>query len=138
VAALVASLERDLACVIAGIPFSDLPALYRRHSPPAVARRALDAGALGQQADAVHRVVSPLAMAPLVPKESRFIFAGLGDRMSTYAQARRLWIHWDRPALAIYGGGHVGFYWSSQVNEFVSDALVTSRLLPSRAPATTR
>ena len=120
------------------IPFADLPSLYRRHSPPRVGRLALELGALGDAADAVHRVVSPLTMVPVVPKERRFIFAGLGDRMSTYAQARRLWMHWDRPAFACYGGGHVGFYWSSQVNRFVTDALTTSGLLPSRAPATTR
>jgi pimeloyl-ACP methyl ester carboxylesterase len=123
VASLVASLEDDLACVIAGIPVVDLPSLFRRHMPSEVARQAIAHGALGSVADDVHRVVSPLAMGCRVPFERRFIFAGLADRMSTFGQARRLWLHWGRPALAAYPGGHVGFFWSAAVRRFVDDAL---------------
>ncbi len=123
VVALTAALQEDLSCVIAGIPVVDLPDLYRRHSPPEVARRALTAKALGPDADAVHRVVSPVSMPCLVPHEGRYVFAGLGDRMATFGHARRLWLHWDRPALATYHGGHVGFYWSATVRRFVEKAL---------------
>jgi pimeloyl-ACP methyl ester carboxylesterase len=49
VAALVASLEDDLACVIAGIPVVDLPDLFRRHSGPHGARLAADHGDSGQR-----------------------------------------------------------------------------------------
>ena len=109
VASIVASLEDDLACVIAGIPVVDLPHLVRHHSPPDIARLADTSGVLGPSADEVHRVVSPLAMDCKVPFERRFIFAGLADRMSTFGHARRLWLHWDRPAFETYAGGHVGF-----------------------------
>ncbi len=40
VAGLVAALEDDLACVIAGIPVVSLPELFRRHSPPHITRLA--------------------------------------------------------------------------------------------------
>jgi dienelactone hydrolase len=123
VASIVASLEDDLACVIAGIPVVDLPHLVRRHSPPNVARWADSSGVLGPAADDVHRVVSPLAMECKVPFERRFIFAGLADRMSTFGHARRLWLHWDRPAFETYAGGHVGFFWSPSVKRFVDEAL---------------
>jgi dienelactone hydrolase len=126
VAALVASLDPDLACAIAGVPVVDLPDLFRRHSPPAIARRAQQFGVLGSVADDVHRVVSPLAMACAVAPERRYIFAGLGDRMSTFGQAHRLWLHWDRPALAAYPGGHVGFFWSNAVKAFVAEAVAAS------------
>jgi hypothetical protein len=126
VAALVAAVEDDLACVIAGIPVVDLPELFRRHSPEHVARRAGESGVLGQAADDAHRVVSPLAMECKVPFERRYIFAGLADRMSTFGQARRLWLHWGRPALATYTGGHVGFFWSSAVKNLVDDAVTSS------------
>ena len=126
VAALVASLEDDLACVVAGIPVVDLPHLFRRHSPPHVARLARSYGVLGPSADDVHRVVSPLAMRCRVPFDRRFIFAGLADRMSTFGHARRLWLHWGQPAWATYAGGHVGFYWSGAVKRFVDDALSRS------------
>jgi pimeloyl-ACP methyl ester carboxylesterase len=126
VAALVASLEDDLACVIAGIPVVDLPDLFRRHSGPHGARLAADHGVLGPAADDVHRVVSPLAMDCKVPYERRYIFAGLADRMSTFGQARRLWLHWNRPTLAAYAGGHVGFFWSRTAKQLVDDAMTSS------------
>ncbi len=61
VAALVAALEDDLACVIAGIPVVSLPALFRRHSLPHIARLADAHGVLGRAADDAHCVVNPLA-----------------------------------------------------------------------------
>jgi pimeloyl-ACP methyl ester carboxylesterase len=135
VAALVACLEPDLACVIAGIPCTDFPALYRRHSPKWVRSAAEAHGALGPVASEVHRVVSPLAMAPVVDRSARFIFGGLGDRMSTFAQARRLWEHWEHPPLGAYNGGHVGFFFSGPAREFVSDALRSTGLLAPSVPA---
>lgn len=127
-AALVASLEERLHCAIAGIPATDLPDLYRRHSPPYVRRRAFQSGALGPQADAVHSVMSPLTLRPLVERRRRFIFAGVGDRMSTAGQARRLWEHWDRPAIEWYPGGHIGFFMAGAVQRYVTSALVDSGL----------
>lgn len=123
VAALVASLEEDLACVVAGIPVVDLPDLFRRHSRAHVAKWADHYGILGPVADSVHRVVSPLAMACRVPIERRYVFAGLADRMSTFEQARRLWLHWDQPRLCAYRGGHVGFFWSREVKRFIEEAV---------------
>ena len=128
-AALTASLEDDLACVIAGIPATDIVDLYRRHSPVNVRRRALEHGALGPQAMAVHRVVSPLVLEPKPSRDRRFLFAGIGDRMSTSHQARRLWEHWDRPRMAWYAGGHVGFFWAGEVSRFVEEALAASGLV---------
>lgn len=126
VAALVASLETDLACVIAGIPVVDLPALFRRHSGARVAKLAESNGVLGREVDELHRVASPLAMECKVPVEHRYLFAGLADRMSTFGQARRLWLHWDRPKLAAYQGGHVGFYFSRAVRQLVDGAVAVS------------
>jgi pimeloyl-ACP methyl ester carboxylesterase len=126
VAALVASLEDDLACVIAGIPVVSLPELFRRHSLPPVTELADAHGVLGPAADDAHRVVSPLAMGCKVPFDRRYIFAGLADRMSTFGQARRLWLHWGRPTLAAYPGGHIGFFWSSAVKRLVDGALSDS------------
>jgi len=134
VTALVAALEDDLTCVIAGIPVVSLPELFRRHSPPHIARLADAYNVLGPAADDAHRVVSPLVMECKVPLERRYIFAGLADRMSTFGQARRLWLHWGQPTIAIYAGGHVGFFWSSAVRKLVDDALAES--FPSGLGAT--
>ena len=138
VVSLTAGLEDDLACVIAGIPATDLVDLYRRHSPMAVRRQARESGAIGPTANAVHRVVSPLALQPKPAKERRFLFAGVGDRMSTAAQARRLWEHWDRPQMAWYSGGHVGFFFAASVSNFVDDALAAGGLVRAGAAASPR
>ena len=70
-----------------------------------------------------------------IPVERRFIFAGLGDRMSSFGHARRLWLHWGRPRLATYEGGHVGFL-SGAVTRFVREALISSRLARPPEPGT--
>ena len=126
VAALVASLEGDLACVIAGIPVVEPARALPPTQPPARHRARRRPRRSGAGADDAHRVVSPLAMDCKVPVDRRYIFAGLADRMSTFGQARRLWLHWGRPALAAYPGGHVGFFWSSAVRRLVEGALTDS------------
>ncbi|MGH9137961.1 MAG: alpha/beta hydrolase family protein, partial [Acidimicrobiales bacterium] len=123
--ALVAGLEPvDLA--IAGIPAADFPDLLSRHAPPHVRRTAKRHGILGEHADAVARVVSPLAFAPRVPQPRRFIYAGMGDRLAPASHALRLWEHWEQPAIRCYPGGHVGFVWSRPVRQFVTESLAAS------------
>jgi pimeloyl-ACP methyl ester carboxylesterase len=136
--ALLAGLEDDLGCVIAGIPVSDLPRLFIRHAPAHIRRRAEEHGVWGDEADRVVGVISPLVFEPRVPHGRRFVFAGLADRLATPGQAQRLWLHWDRPTIHWYPGNHVGFFWTRKLGDFVDAALVTSGLaeLPA-ASATT-
>ncbi len=128
VAAVVASLEPDLSCVIASIPVADLFALYARNSPRAILEQTSAAGAAGVEADAIAAVVSPLRLDPLVPHDRRFIVAGLGDQMSTTLQAEQLWEHWERPAVHWYEGGHIGYFLTRTAATAVEDAVRTSLL----------
>lgn len=121
--ALTSCFEGDLDAVIAGIPVCDFPALFAHQSPAHVRARAIEHGILDGNAEIVHRVVSPLAMPPLVAPERRFIFAGLGDRMAVPAQARALWEQWDEPVIRWYPGNHVGYLWSAKVGAFVDGIL---------------
>jgi hypothetical protein len=121
--ALLAALDPDLDLALAGIPVSDFPTLFEAQSPPVIRRRSIEHGILGGPAEAVHRVVSPLAMAPLVRQESLAIFAGLGDRLAHPRQAHDLWSHWGEPRLRWYPGNHVGFLWSAKVRAFVDEVL---------------
>ena len=134
--ALVAALDGDLDLALAGIPVSDFPALFAVQSPPVIRTRSVDAGILGGPAEDVHRVVSPLMMAPRVPRPNRAIFAGLADRMSHPRQAHELWRHWDEPPIRWYPGNHVGYLWSTKVRAFVDDVLAARGLTaPSGAGA---
>jgi hypothetical protein len=127
VGSLVAALDSGLACVIAGIPVCDIPSLYAAHSPAALRLRALEHGILGGVAEDVHRVVSPLAMEPLVPPERLAIYAGIGDRVAIPAQAERLRARWGTPRTLFYPGNHVGFLRSTEVAGFVRGALRGAR-----------
>jgi hypothetical protein len=126
VASVVASLEPGLAGVIAGIPVSDLFELYRTNSSSDVLRSSDELGATGPLSEEIARVISPLSLSPQVPHERRFIVAGLGDRMSTTAQAERLWQHWGRPGIDWYPGGHVGYFMSRDATRATERAIRTS------------
>jgi hypothetical protein len=127
-AALVAGLEDGLSCAIAGIPAADLPHLFFHHSPPHIRRRAEEHHLAGEQANRIHRTISPLVLRPRVQHRGRFIYAGLADRLATPGQAQRLWLHWGRPTIHWYSGNHVGFFWTRELGDFVDSALVTSGL----------
>ncbi|MCB1015504.1 MAG: alpha/beta hydrolase, partial [Acidimicrobiales bacterium] len=121
--ALVAALEDDLDLALAGIPMADFPDLIRHHSPHHLHLRAIEHHILDGTAQDVHRVVSPLCLPPAAPVESRAVFAGLGDRLATADQARRLWDHWERPEMCWFPGSHVGYLWSDKAWRFVDDRL---------------
>ncbi len=133
--ALVASLERELACAIAGNPAADFLRLMCSHLPPVVVRLAARLGFPFETIESLLRVISPLVLKPRVPHARRFLYAGLADRLAPPDHARDLWQHWDRPRLEWYEGSHVSFLWERKVQELIEGALRTSELLPKEADA---
>ncbi|WP_406294244.1 hypothetical protein OG948_05365 [Embleya sp. NBC_00888] len=125
VAALLAGLE-DLDCVIVGVPSVDMAWVMSHHAPEGIKREVRAAGLLGDEAETVHRVVSPLAVTPRVPLDRRFVYAGLADRMATPQQAYRLWKHWEEPSVCWYRGSHIGAMWNREARRFIEDALTSS------------
>jgi hypothetical protein len=120
---LLAGLEHDIDGVVSGIPVTDFPGLFHRHSPHDIRARSIEHKIMGGPAENVYRVVSPLSLQPKVPRRGRFIFAGYGDRLALPEQAQRLWEHWDRPRISWYSGGHVGYLWSKRATDFVVSSL---------------
>jgi hypothetical protein len=98
--ALLAGLESDLACAIAGIPATDFTRLTARFAPHTtlreVERLGLDWGFLRD----VLSVVSPLHIAPKLDKERLAIFGGTADHLVPADQVRDLWKHWGEPRMA--------------------------------------
>jgi len=127
-AALVASLETELACVIAGIPAIDFVRLARAHAPAILVRVAERAGFSFDRIERLLRVISPLALEPRIPRERRWIFAGIADRLVPADQVHDLWRHWDQPRIAWYPGGHMTFRLHPVVPRLVLTALVDSGL----------
>lgn len=129
IAALLAGVEPDLACVVPAFPTADLVALMREHGPGSIVKRAAGNPLAGEVAEQVQRLASPLALPARVPAERLFIVAGLADRMATPAQAHRLWEHWGRPRIKWLNANHLAFMWSGEVTGFVREALATTRVI---------
>lgn len=128
-AALFASLEEGIAGVVAGIPAVDFTRLLFRHGPVLTLRDARERGMEADRMSELFRVISPLALPPRLPRERRYIFAAVADRLVPADQVRDLWLHWERPAIEWYQGGHVTFRAHPTVVRFITRALRES-LLP--------
>jgi hypothetical protein len=128
---LLAALEPGLDCVIAGIPAVDFARMVRALAPGWLLRAASRHGLGLDRVERLLRVVSPLAMAPRVPREARFVYAGTADRLATPDHARDLWEHWERPRIAWFEGSHVSFFLEAEVRELVRSALAETGMLPA-------
>ncbi len=125
VSAMVASLEDDLAGVIAGIPAVDFPSLARDNEPRRLRSYGADAQIDWAHVRQATQAVSPLALTPRVPLDRRFIFAGTADHVARPDQARALWRHWERCSIHWFPGGHVAARWNPTIAPFVDASLET-------------
>jgi len=133
-AALLAGLERQLDCVVAGVPHADYADLARWNLQPLILRLAdglqIDWAALGR----LFHVVSPLAVTPRLPREQRYLFAACADRLVPPAHARDLWLHWECPRATWYEGSHVSFGWEADVHSLLDEAFRATGLVTPAAP----
>lgn len=127
-AALLASIDVSLDCVIGGIPAVDFSRLMFRHGPPLQVRQIEVEGLETSALDDVLRPVSPLAQPCKVPVEGRALYGGIADRIVPAAQVAELWRHWERPPIAWYAGGHCTFALHGEVRELI-DRTLQERLL---------
>jgi hypothetical protein len=104
----------------------DFTRLYFRHGPAMQLLEAELHGIEEQHMDEILRVVSPLAITPRVPRERRYLFAAVADRLVPADQVRDLWRHWDRPRIEWYQGGHLTFPRHPGVRTLVDEALRSS------------
>lgn len=130
-ASLIAGLDDDLSCVIAGVPEANLVRGMRRQVDPLLPPYYEQWGLSWEPLEQVFKVVSPMSLPCLVPHDRRFIYAGLLDRWVRPGNVKDLWEHWDRPEILWYEGSHLSFPFEPSVQGFVKDALITS--FPSRA-----
>jgi hypothetical protein len=128
-AALLASLERELDCAVVGIPTTDFMRLLRAHLPGFVERAALRVGLSFSEIERLLRVISPLALAPQIARERRFVFAGLADQLAAPHHAHDLWHHWEKPRVAWYHGSHISFLWEAEVKALLEEAFAATGLL---------
>jgi hypothetical protein len=128
--ALLAALEGDLACAIAGIPAADFLRGVARVMTGLDAVWLQRLGVDLDQAREVLRPISPLVLEPKVPKERRFILAATGDRLVTPDQVRDLWVHWDRPRIAWSASSHLAALREAEPRALLREALQTTLVEP--------
>jgi len=132
--ALLAGLEHDLACAIAGIPASCFPSLLQAHAPRFLMRVGEKLGLAWEDMRRIMRVVSPLALRPKIPLGRRYVFGGLADRLVPPEHVYGLWEHWERPRIAWYQGSHLSFHFEPEVRILMFEAFSQSGMLASNAP----
>ncbi|HKH10426.1 MAG TPA: hypothetical protein VKA73_04700 [Rubrobacter sp.] len=132
---LLASLEEDLDCAVAGNPAVDPSDLFWTNTL-AVATHSLSAEGIRQDTfRALLRPVSPLSLEPVVPWR-RAIFAGTVDRVITPVQAHGLWQHWDQPRIEWYEGAHQRFLRAPEGRKVLEDTLRVAGMLPGEVRET--
>lgn len=131
-AALLAGLEDELNCVLAGVPCSDFITLAKLHNPPALLREAETLGLDWQRLAQLYRVISPLAMEPRIGWRGRHLIAGSLDSIVPADQVELLWQHWERPHTVWYEGSHLSFTWEPAVRACIRSSLRTHLCPPAR------
>ncbi len=125
---LLATLEADLACVIALVPEPDLPGSLRAAEPAIQSRRALHRALYDDRADLVHSPIATLDRRCLVPHDRRYIVAGQADRIASPSGAAALWRHWDEPSILWRPRGHVTTGRSAVYDDHLTSVLTSSGL----------
>ena len=131
--ALLATLEPELSCAIAGIPASDFVDLFRRHVPAEESAESRSVERFWEDTRRLLRVVSPLALPARIPRSRRYVFAAVADRLAPPGAAHALWEHWERPQIEWYQGTHVSFIIEPGVRAFVDTALADSGMTEHRS-----
>lgn len=129
---LLTAIEPGIDLAVVGVPLCDMSQLIDHHATSRMRTRAREHGLGMEKLHDLYRVVSPLSWPSMVPPDRIFMYAGLGDRMSTPGQAHRLWRHWGEPRIFWYEGGHLTFLWSGRVSRFLDEALSDSGFVPRR------
>ena len=131
--ALLATLEQDLRCAIAGIPVADFARIMWAHGPhdyvTGLSERGLDKRAVQE----IVEPVSPLAAQPRIAPEALAVFAGVADRVVPPEHQRDLIEHWKPASHHWYQGGHVTFRLDSSVDAMVRRVLREQLLAPEEA-----
>jgi pimeloyl-ACP methyl ester carboxylesterase len=135
VAALTASLEDGIHAVLLLVPAVDLATLMVEGAERLGGPDAPASAELAQTAVRIFTPVAPLALAPRVPLERRFIAAATLDQFARpTTQAVALWRHWDEPELHWFHGGHVGLFWARGLQSAIDGALVRYQMTGGPTP----
>nr|MBV6631093.1 prolyl oligopeptidase family serine peptidase [Oceanococcus sp. HetDA_MAG_MS8] len=131
-AALLAGLDEDLACVIAGIPVFDMAQTQWRHIPLAL-RRSLEADGVSEDLlRMAYAPVSPGMFAAQLPPSRLGIFAGTMDSLVWPDQPLQLAQHWQVPTPYWFPGAHLTFAGTSAQRQCLINTLAAGGLIDAQ------
>ncbi len=128
-ASLLAGLDDQLACVVAGIPVFDMATTLWRHMPQDE-RRGLEAD--GVSLELVQKIlapVSPACFSPRISPDRLGIFAGTADTLVWPDQPLGLAAHWGCGEPYWYSGAHLSFAGTAAHQDCLRDTLARGNLL---------
>ena len=128
--AVLASIEDNLDCVIAGVPPSDVIATGE-YLATSLERRLMAAAGYDVSRDrALQSVVSPLHLRPRIAHDRRFMFAATGDQFVPIEQINALWQHWQQPKISWCTGGHVSALMQKAPRVLIDEAIAKALCAP--------
>lgn len=131
-AALLAGLDAELACVIAGIPVFDMAQTQWRHIPLAL-RRGLEADGVNEDLlRMVYAPVSPGMFSAQLPASRLGIFAGTMDSLVWPDQPLQLAQHWQVPTPYWFAGAHLTFAGTSAQRQCLINTLAAGGLIDAQ------
>lgn len=123
-AALLASLDPDLDCVVAGIPATRFDELFRHHT----AKHQQPSRDFWHRLGRLQSVISPMTQPSAVSRDRLFIYAGVVDRLVPPKLPRDLWSHWGEPEMLWYHGSHITSTVDKSVRAFLDRAFVATQM----------
>lgn len=121
-ASLLAAYEKNLDFVIAGIPVTDFANALWRYIPYAHRQYLIANGLNEKRYRDLLRVVSPLDVQPLPPKDRLFIYGGTTDLIVPPSHLIALSKHWDVP-VRWYQGSHLSVRREYETRETIREAM---------------
>ncbi|MGB3632588.1 MAG: YqiA/YcfP family alpha/beta fold hydrolase, partial [Rubrobacteraceae bacterium] len=128
-AALLSCLDDRLDCVVVGNPATDFTRLFWRNTPALAARYMQHQGVWRGLQQELTKVISPLELDPLLPRERRAIFGGVADRVVPISETNGLWQHWGKPRISWYEGTHRGFLREPEARQLLKETLGDAGML---------
>ncbi|AXQ29030.1 hypothetical protein D0B54_10175 [Solimonas sp. K1W22B-7] len=123
--ALLASYERQLDFAVAIIPVMDFASALMRFLPPAHLRYYRHYGLDEQRYREILQVVSPLARAPLLPRERLHVVAATADRIVLPQHPLMLGRHWNVP-VTWYQGSHLSIRYEREPGQVLRHAALSA------------
>lgn len=128
-AAMLAGLDPDLDCVVAGVPAATFDRLIVSASARSsrLHRRLTALDLIGDRLTAVNKLIRPTTFPPRIAPERCAIYAGLADRVAPPEESAMFWRHFGEPEVHWSPGSHVGTILTPAARRFAREA-VAARL----------